>query len=155
MVDRARLTALIEPVVEREGAELVDLEVAGSPSRPIVRAYVDTEAGITLDDCARLSRSLERVLESAGAVPERYVLEVSSPGIERPLTRRGHFERYRGREVAVRLYQKREGRKRFVGTLESVDDHGDDAYAITLASPEGRWTFRAGEIARARLHVEW
>jgi ribosome maturation factor RimP len=155
MVDRERLTALIEPVVEREGAELVDLEVAGSLGRPIVRAYVDTEGGVTLDECARLSRRLEEMLESAGAVPERYVLEVSSPGIERPLTKRVHFERYLGREVTVRLHHKRDGQKRFVGTLEGIEDRDAGSYAITIADPNHRWTFDATEIARARLHVKW
>jgi ribosome maturation factor RimP len=155
MVDRERLTALIEPVVEREGAELVDLEVAGSLGRPIVRAYVDTEAGVTLDECARLSRRLEQMLESTGAVPERYVLEVSSPGIERPLTKRAHFERYLGREIGVRLHRKHDGRKRFVGTLEEVEEGAAGSYAITIAGSEGRWTFDAAEIARARLQVQW
>jgi ribosome maturation factor RimP len=155
MVDRERLASLIEPVVERAGAELVDLEVVGSSGRPIVRAYVDTVAGITLDECARLSRRLEEELEAAGAVPERYVLEVSSPGLERPLTKRSHFEGRRGEEIAVRLYQKREGRKQFVGVLEEVADGAGGTFTITIAAPDGRWTFDQGEIARARLHVRW
>lgn len=155
MVDRERLTALIEPALERAGAELIDLVVAGSHGRPIVRAYVDTETGITLDECARLSRRLEETLESAGAVPERYVLEVSSPGLDRPLTKRAHYERYPGREIAVRLYRRRGGRKRFVGTLEEVADRDPGSYAITVAGADGRWTFDAAEIASARLHVRW
>lgn len=155
MMDRERLATLIEPVVERAGAELVDLEVAGTHGRPIVRAYVDTEVGITLDECARLSRRLEEALESARAVPDRYVLEVSSPGLERPLRKRGHYERYLGREVTVRLHQKRDGRRRFVGALEEVAERGPGSFAITLAGAEGRWTFDAAEIASARLHVRW
>ena len=155
MVDRERLASLIEPVVERAGAELVDLEVVGSVGRPIVRAYVDTEGGITLDECARLSRRLEETLEAAGIVPERYVLEVSSPGVERPLTKRSHYERHRGEEIAVRLFQKREGRKRFVGTLEYVAEGEAGSFAITIAAPDGRWTFDKREIARAKLHIRW
>lgn len=156
MTDADRLKALMEPILEAEGAELVDLEVAGSRGRPVLRAYVDTEEGVTLDECARLSRLLERELEDAGAVPERYVLEVSSPGIERPLTRRRHFERYIGREVEVRLYAKREDRKKFVGTLEGVEER-DDGYAVVVTDPASgeRWTFEDDAIARARLHVEW
>lgn len=156
MADATRLAALVEAAVERAGAELVDLEVAGSVGRPIVRAFVDTADGITLDECARLSRRVEEALESAGAVPERYVLEVSSPGIERPLTKRGHFERFTGQTIAVRLYTKRVGRKRFVGTLEEVVDRGD-SYAIVVADPASgeRWTFARDEIGKARLQVEW
>lgn len=157
MPDVDRLTTLIEPVLEAEGAELVDLEVGGARGRPVLRAYVDTEGGVTLDECARLSRLLESRLESAGEVPERYVLEVSSPGLERPLRKRAHFERFRGREVEVRLYAKRDGRKKYLGTLEAVEDRPDDGFAIVVADPETgeRWTFEDDAIARARLHVRW
>lgn len=157
MLDADRLRDLVEPVVVAAGAELIDLEVAGSRNRPVVRAYVDTEVGVTLDECARISRRLEAELESAGAVPERYVMEVSSPGIERRLTRRRHFERFVGEEVEVRLYRKRDDRKKYVGTLEAVEDATQGAYAIVVSSPDGdeRWTFEEPEIARARLHVRW
>jgi len=152
MPDPSRLITLVEPIVEQAGAELVDLEVAGSYGRPVVRAYVDTEEGITLDECARLSRLLEAELERSGAVPERYVLEVSSPGIERPLTRRAHFERFVGHAVDVRLYAKRDGRKKFMGTLEGVEN-GERGFRIVVRDGQERWTFAEDEIARARLHV--
>lgn len=157
MLDVDRLTALIEPALEAAGAELVDLQVAGSHGRPIVRAFVDTESGVTLDECARLSRELERALEEAGIVPERYVLEVSSPGIERPLTRRRHYQRFVGREVDVRLYRKQDGRKKFVGVLEGIADRPDGSYEVTVRDAESgeTWTFPEEEIARARLHVRW
>ena len=154
MPDPSRLIAVIEPIVEQAGAELVDLQVAGSHGRPVVRAYVDTDGGITLDECARLSRLMEAELESSGTVPERYVLEVSSPGIDRPLTRRKHFERFVGQEIDVRLYAKRDGRKKFVGTLERVED-GDAGFRIIVRDGQERWTFAEEEIARARLHVRW
>jgi ribosome maturation factor RimP len=154
MPDPSRLIAALEPIVEQAGAELVDLEVAGSHGRPVVRAYVDTVQGITLDECARLSRLLEAELERTGAVPERYVLEVSSPGIERPLTRRSHFERFVGHEIDVRLYTKREGRKKYVGTLEAVED-GEQGFRIVVRDGQERWTFAEEEIARAKLHVRW
>lgn len=161
MTDADRLKALMEPILEAEDAELVDLELAGSRGRPVIRAYVDTEEGVTLDECARLSRLLERELEDVGAVPERYVLEVSSPGLERPLTKRRHFERFAGRGVEVRLYAKRDGRKKFVGTLEGTEDRGagdrDDGYLVVVTDPDSgeRWTFEEDAIAKARLHFEW
>lgn len=154
MPDPSRLIAVIEPIVEQAGAELVDLEVAGSHGRPVVRAYVDTEQGITLDECARLSRLLEAELERSGTVPERYVLEVSSPGIDRPLTRRQHFERFVGHEIDVRLYAKRDGRKKFVGTLERVEGT-EPGFRIIVRDEQQRWTFADDEIARARLHIRW
>jgi ribosome maturation factor RimP len=154
MRDPSRLIAALEPIVEQAGAELVGMEFAGSHGRPVVRAYVDTEQGITLDECARLSRLLEAELERTGAVPERYVLEVSSPGIERPLTRRSHFERFVGHEIDVRLYTKREGRKKYVGTLDAVED-GERGFRIVVRDGQERWTFAEDEIARAKLHVRW
>ncbi|HUF88805.1 MAG TPA: ribosome maturation factor RimP [Gemmatimonadota bacterium] len=154
MPDPSRLIDVLEPIVEQAGAELVDLEVAGSHGRPVVRAYVDTVEGITLDECARISRLLESELERTGAVPERYVLEVSSPGIDRPLTRRAHYERFVGHEIEVRLYAKREGRKKYLGTLERVED-GEGGFRISVREGEERWSFAEDEIARARLHVKW
>jgi len=154
MPDPSRLIAVIEPIVEQAGAELVDLEVAGSHGRPVVRAYVDTLGGITLDECARLSRLVEAELERSGMVPERYVLEVSSPGIDRPLTRRQHFERFVGHEIDVRLYAKRDGRKKFVGTLERVEGT-ERGFRIIIRDEQERWTFADDEIARTRLHVRW
>ena len=154
MPDLSRLIDVLEPIVEQAGAELVDLEVAGSHGRPVVRAYVDTEEGITLDECARISRLLESELERTGAVPERYVLEVSSPGIERPLTRRAHYERFVGHEIEVRLYAKRGGRKKYLGTLERVED-GERGFRISVRDGEERWSFAEDEIARAKLHVRW
>lgn len=159
MSDVDRMRVVVEPVVERAGAELVNVEIGGSQGRPVVRIYVDTEAGVTLDDCARLSRLIEREFESSGMVPERYVLEVSSPGIERPLARRRDFERFAGREIAIRLCSSREGRKRFTGVLEGVVDRGDDSFGVVVRDSVGgtgdRWTFGHDEIASAKLHVDW
>ena len=107
-----------------------------------------------LDECARLSRLLEAELERLGTVPQRYVLEVSSPGIDRPLRRREHFERFVGQEIDVRLYVKREGRKKYVGTLERVED-AERGFRIIVRDGQERWTFAEDEIARARLHVRW
>ena len=156
MPDVDRLSALIEPLVAREGVELVDVEIAGSRKKPVVRVYVDRPGGIGVDDCARISRLLEGGLETAAAVPETYVLEVSSPGLDRPLRERRHFERYVGRDVEIRLFATQGGRRRIVGTLERVADADEDSFAITVVDPEGeRWTFADRDIAKARLHWTW
>ena len=156
MPDVDRLSALIESLVARESVELVDVEVAGSRKRPVVRVYVDRPEGVGVDDCARISRLLEAGLEGAGAVPETYVLEVSSPGLDRPLRERRHFERYLGRDVEVRLHDPRDGRRRIVGTLEHVADADEGSFAITVIDSEGgRWTFADRDIAKARLHWTW
>lgn len=156
MLDADQVAALVEPAVERAGAELVDLEVVGSRGRPIVRAYVDTEEGVTVDACARLSRLIEDTLERAGVVPERYVLEVSSPGLERRLKKRSHFERFRGRDVKLRLLPKQGGHRGLVGTLEEVEDGEAGSYRVVIRDADGnRRTVSSEEIARARLHVSW
>src|SRR5690606_11556010 len=89
------------------GYELVEVEWAGAARRPIVRIRIDRPGaavgeGITATDCARVSRALEAWFDEGGAMPERYVLEVSSPGVERPLRRPGDFERFAGQRVAVK-----------------------------------------------------
>lgn len=159
MPDTERLRELIESVLDREGFELFDLELSGSRARPVLRVYADLESGITIDECARLSRLLEGELESAAAVPERYVLEVSSPGLDRPLKKRGHFEQYVGEQVEVRLYAARDGRKRFIGPLLRVVWHEDGSYSIVVGDPDHAsspgWTFDEKQIAGARLHPGW
>jgi ribosome maturation factor RimP len=156
MLDADQVAALVEPAVERASAELVDLEIVGSRGRPIVRAYVDTEEGVTVDACARLSRLIEETLERAGAVPERYVLEVSSPGLERRLKKRHHFERFCGRDIKLRLHRRQGGARGLVGTLEEVVDEEAGEYGIVVRDTEGNMrTVSSNEIAHARLHITW
>jgi len=102
------LAAEMEPRVAELGFELVELEQAGSRARPILRLSIDLpdsrpgEPSVSLDDCARVSRALEPWLDRREGLGERYVLEVSSPGVERPLLRPRDWERFAGAEVAVR-----------------------------------------------------
>jgi ribosome maturation factor RimP len=115
--------ALARPEIEREleaqmaslGFELVALEWAGSRARPIMRIRMDrldsgAESTVTVDDCAQVSRGLEAWLEEDGDVPERYVLEVSSPGVERPLVKPRDWERFAGRPVVVKGHKVLAGR---------------------------------------------
>jgi ribosome maturation factor RimP len=121
----------IEERIEEMGYEFVELERAGSRSRPILRVRVDVAGGssgepgtgVNVDDCARVSRRLEEYLDSMPGLAERYVLEVSSPGVERPLTRKRDYERYTGREVAVKLSTALpDGSKRMEGELLGVTE---------------------------------
>src|ERR1041384_1072437 len=97
----------IETRVAALGFELVDLETAGAKTRPILRLRIDLPdgstpgQGVTVADCARVSRDVESFLDERGEVGERYVLEVSSPGLERPLVKRGDYERFADKEVMV------------------------------------------------------
>ncbi|MQA88938.1 MAG: ribosome maturation factor RimP [Gemmatimonas sp.] len=125
------LSLQIESEVERLGFELVDMERAGSRARPVLRLRIDRPAGepemaVTLEDCVRVSRSLEAVLDERPDLAPRYVLEVSSPGVERPLVKKRDFERFAGREVAVHLkHGARPGTSRVEGELIGIEETAD------------------------------
>lgn len=151
----------IESRVEAMGLEFVELERAGSRSRPILRVRIDLPdsepgRGVTLDDCARVSRALEEYLDAQAELGGRYVVEVSSPGIERPLIRPRDFERFKGREIAVKGYDVIAGRSRrlegeLLGRFE--DQEGE---WIRLRLPDGEVVDVPREqIARAHLVFRW
>jgi len=119
------LRELIEPVVEDHGCQLVDVEVRLGHGPGRVRVIVDSAAGdgrVPIDLCARVSRETESQLDAAGAIPGRYVLEVTSPGLDRVLAREKDFEAARGRQVRIRTRRPLEGRRRFSGVLEDFSD---------------------------------
>ncbi|MBI4545562.1 MAG: ribosome maturation factor RimP [Gemmatimonadetes bacterium] len=153
------LERLLEARVEALGYELVELERTGSRSRPILRLRIDRPdsergRGVTLDDCARVSRELESLLDQMAELGARYVLEVSSPGIERPLVRPRDFERFAGREVAIKGVAPLAGRgRRLEGTLLGLSDGG---MWVRLQLADGEVVELArGEIARAHLIFRW
>jgi ribosome maturation factor RimP len=121
---RDELFRLLEPVVGSLGCELVELEFAPAGSGGVLRLYIDAPPGITLDDCERVSRQVSGVLESEDPIPGHYTLEVSSPGLDRILRTRAHFERFVGSRIKVQLGAPLEGRRRFTGTLLEVRDEG-------------------------------
>jgi ribosome maturation factor RimP len=151
----------LEARVAQLGFEFVELERAGSRARPILRLRIDRldarpGHGVTVDDCSRVSRALEAYLDDEPAVGERYVLEVSSPGIERPLIRRRDFERFSGEEVAIRTATPLgELGKRLEGELVGVVDE-DGSEHIRLRLPDGREVdIPRAQIARAHLVFRW
>jgi ribosome maturation factor RimP len=116
-MQREMLTALLQPVVEELGYVLWELECAAGHGNGFVRLYIDAEAGITVDDCERVSRAVSEVLDAEDPVAGQYTLEVSSPGFERPLRTAAHFARFVGETVFVELVQPQDGRRRFKGAL--------------------------------------
>lgn len=113
------MRALLEPVVEDLGYELVLVELVGSGQRTL-RLYIDAPGGVNLDDCESVSRQVSAVLDVDDPIAGAYTLEVSSPGIERPLVREDHFRSHVGERVKVRLMKNLLGRKRFTGILTEV-----------------------------------
>lgn len=118
-----RLTRLAKSVVEPMGYELVGVEhLQRGQANAILRVYIDHEKGITLDDCSAVSHQLSGVLDVDDPLPGSYDLEVSSPGLDRPLFDPAHFERFRGQRARVRLAVKLQGRRNFEGVLAGIED---------------------------------
>ena len=116
------LARLLEPTVERLGYELADLEVRLGSKGGLVRIFIDKPEGIDLDDCEKVSLAVSALLDVEDPVPGNYNLEVSSPGLDRKLTKVEHFQRFEGETVKVQMRFPIEGRRRFRGTLVSSDD---------------------------------
>ena len=118
----SELAELLEPTVERLGYELADLEVRLGNRGGLVRVTIDKPDGIDLEDCEKVSLAVSALLDVEDPVPGNYNLEVSSPGLDRKLTRLEHFRRFEGATVKVQMRFPIEGRRRFRGTLVSTDD---------------------------------
>ncbi len=160
-MSESSLQAELERRTETLGFELVELERAGSRNRPVLRLRVDRPDsepghGISLEDCATVSRALEAYLDELEGMPATYVLEVSSPGVERPLVRRRDFDRFAGHEVALRGYAPLAGRsKRLEGELLGLVE-GDEGDAVRLRLPDGEEVeVPRDEIAKAHLVFRW
>ena len=117
---RETLERLLRPVVEGLGFELWELEYFPRRGNALLRLYLDSANGVTLDDCERVSRAVSEVLDADDPLPDRYALEVSSPGLERPLRTPEQFARYVGEQVFVELVAPIDGRRRFKGPLVAV-----------------------------------
>jgi ribosome maturation factor RimP len=116
------IQALLEPSIERLSYELTDLEVRLSGNGGLVRLTIDKPEGIDLDDCEKVSHAASALLDVEDPVPGNYTLEVSSPGLDRKLTKVEHFQRFNGETLKVSMRFPIEGRRRFRGTLVSSDD---------------------------------
>jgi ribosome maturation factor RimP len=143
-----RLTQLIEPIVAQLGYELVGIEFDGR-SR-VLRVYIDRAEGIVVDDCSRVSYQVSGMLDVEDPIPGQYQLEVSSPGLDRPLFTLSHFERFIGSIASIRLRMPVDNRRRVKGRLVGVE--GDD---ILVEEDAGTLRLPFGAIDRARLVPEF
>lgn len=115
------LTDLFEPVVESMGFELVGIEFHSSEHHGVLRIYIDQDSGITVDDCAKVSRQISAVIDVEDPIEMAFDLEVSSPGINRPLFKFNDFDKYKGLKAKIKLGVALNGRKNFSGVLQGVD----------------------------------
>lgn len=148
----ARVTTLLEPLVAREGFELVEVEWAREGSSWVLRLFVDRPGGVTLDHCQELSRTVETVLDVEDFIEPTYHLEVSSPGVERPLRKPEHFQRFAGERVQVKSFGPVDAghgaRKSWTGILKGFED------GAVLVEVDGRvHRIPHGKIAKA--HTEY
>jgi ribosome maturation factor RimP len=118
--DIRKVTESVTPVLDEMGFELVDIEYLSQYGRWVLRIYADKEGGITLDECARVSREVGNLLDVKDIIPNEYVLEVSSPGLNRPLKKEKDFERAIGKNVKIKMVAPINGRRRFAGYLKKV-----------------------------------
>jgi ribosome maturation factor RimP len=142
----AELRRVLEPGVKALGFELVDVELAGQGRRSTLRVYIDSPRGVTVDDCAKVSRQLSAILDVEDPIPGSYALEVSSPGLDRPLVTPEDFRRFRGEEVKLRTADAVNGRRNFKGRLVEAGDDG-----IVIEVDGQRFELAYSGIERARL----
>lgn len=139
-----KVEALARPIIEDEGCELWSVEYVREAGSWYLRVFIDKDGGVGIDDCERISRRLDPILDEADPIPYSYVFEVGSAGAERELKRPSDFEKFMGSEVEVKLYQPYEGKKSLVGKLEAYEN-GD----ITISSVQ----LRKSQIAQVKLHI--
>ena len=147
----SRVEAYLLPLMEENNFELVDVEYVKEAGTWYLRAYIDKEGGIAVDDCEVISRKLSDWLDKEDFIDDSYILEVSSPGLGRPLKKEKDYVRSMGREVEVRLYKAIDRQKEFTVTLSAYDDK-----TVTLTMEDGsEAVFEKADIALIRLALDF
>ena len=145
-----RTEQLVQPIIDENHFELVDVEYVKEGANWYLRVYADKEGGINIDDCVLISRALEAKLDEDDFIQEAYILEVSSPGLGRPLKKEKDFKRSIGKEVEIRTYRPIDREKEFYGVLKAYDEN-----SVTIDCEEEERTFQKAEIALIRLAFDF
>ncbi|MBT4553628.1 MAG: ribosome maturation factor RimP [Candidatus Thioglobus sp.] len=130
-----KIEELINPVIVDMGYELVGIDYIASGKHSTVRVYIDSDKGIGLDDCEVVSRQISAIFDVEDPVSSQYNLEVSSPGIERPLFHIGHYQRFLGHDVKLRLLRPMNGQRKFNGAIGSVSEVNNSVELVTELGP--------------------
>lgn len=142
---------ILLPIAEEYGYELVDVEYVKEGGTWYLRAYMDKPGGISIDDCEKVSRRLSDILDEKDYIEDSYIMEISSPGLGRPLKKEKDFKRSLGEEVELRTYRMIDKQKEFTGILKSYE-----AGAVTIELADGTLkTFEKGDIALVRLAFDF
>ena len=146
-----KVATLIEPSLDALGYELVGVEYAAQGKHSILRIYIDSPTGVDVDDCQKASQQISGVLDVEEPLSGQYTLEVSSPGLERPLFVAAHFERFAGERAEVRMRTPIDGQRKFVGQLAGVEDNN---VKLDLENGESILLSLA-DIDKAKLKPVW
>lgn len=146
----SRVESMVMPIIEEGNFELVDVEYVKEGSNFYLRIYADKEGGINIDDCVMISRALEAKLDEDDFISEAYILEVSSPGLGRPLKKEKDFKRSIGKELDIKLYKAIDKQKEFTGVLTSYT-----ADEIVLDIDGTEHTFDRKDLALIRLALDF
>ena len=150
---REEVERLILPILEEEGMELVDIEykMGRGRGRDILRLYIDKPDGVKIDDCERVSKRIDSILDKSDIIGGHYLLEVSSPGLNRLLKKEEDFKRFIGRLIKVKTFSPIDNQKTFVGTLKDYKEE-----VVTLETKEGKIIeIPIKNIAKANLEIEF
>lgn len=146
-----RTEELITPILDRMNFELVDVEYVKEGGTWYLRAYIDKEGGITVNDCEAVAREMNEILDREDFVEDSYVFEVSSPGLGRPLKKEKDYIRSMGKEVEIRTYRAINREKEFYGILSAYDEN-----TVTIKTEDGtEMTFEKSDIALIRLAFDF
>lgn len=145
-----RVGKIAQPVVEGFGLRLWDVEYVREGADWFLRVYLDKDGAVDINDCEKVSRALDPILDEEDPIPDSYTFEVCSAGCERVLKRPGDFQQFLESMVLVKLYRPRDGRKEYVGNLKSYEDG-----TLTIQVGEEVCTFTSEEVAQVRLYVEF
>ncbi len=146
-----RAEELLMPIIEENNYELVDVEYVKEAGTWYLRAYIDKEGGFTIGDCEKVSRAFSDLLDQNDFIEDAYILEVSSPGLGRPLKKEKDYVRSMGKELEIRTYRAIDGEKEFYGILTAYDDK-----TVTIRQEdESLRTFAKNELALIRLAFDF
>jgi len=146
----AKTEEILGPITERFGVSIYDVEFVKEGSDYYLRAYIDKEGGVTIEDCENVSRALSEEIDKDDYISEAYILEVSSPGLGRTLKKARHYLNSLGEEVEIKTYKPIDDIKEFVGILKSYEDGN-----IVIETENGEMTFTSDMIAKARLTIDF
>ena len=148
-----RTEELVKEIIINDDLEIVSVEYLKEGSNWVLRVYIeDREGNLSIEDCTRISRALSGKLDEEDFIDDSYILEVSSPGVERPLRDEEDYNRFKGRKVYIKTYAPLNGKKEFTGTLEGLVD---DTVNIILNDTDSKVEIPFKSIANARLSVEF